>query len=162
MEPKKKTMSEAQALSRLGGLCARAEYCLSDMRRKMEAWELPDGAEERIIQRLMKDGYIDERRYAHAFVRSKFRFNRWGRDKIVRMLQQKGISQDDIDDALDELDDDEMDQTLMDLLTAKSRHLNYKNDYDRYVKLLRFAVSRGFSIESARRSIEKMDFGEES
>lgn len=154
-------MSEAQALSRLGALCARAEYCLQDMRRKMDAWELPSGADERIIQRLMKDGYVNENRYAHAFVRSKFRFNRWGRDKIVRMLQQKGINQEDIDDALTELNEEELDDTLLELLTAKSRHLNYKNDYDRYVKLLRFAVSRGFSLESARRCLEKMDFADE-
>lgn len=154
-------MSEAQALSRLGALCARAEYCLQDMRRKMDAWELPVGADERIIQRLVKDGYVDENRYAHAFVRSKFRFNRWGRDKIVRMLQQKGINQEDIDDALTELNEEELDDTLLELLTAKSRHLNYKNDYDRYVKLLRFAVSRGFSLDSARRCLEKMDFADE-
>lgn len=154
-------MSEAQALSRLGALCARAEYCLQDMRRKMDAWELPAGADERIIQRLVKDGYVNENRYAHAFVRSKFRFNRWGRDKIVRMLQQKGINQEDIDDALTELNEEELDDTLLELLTAKSRHLNYKNDYDRYVKLLRFAVSRGFSLESARRCLEKMDFADE-
>jgi len=154
-------MSEAQALSRLGALCARAEYCLQDMRRKMDAWELPPGADERIIQRLVKDGYVNENRYAHAFVRSKFRFNRWGRDKIVRMLQQKGINQEDIDDALTELNEEELDDTLLELLTAKSRHLNYKNDYDRYVKLLRFAVSRGFSLDSARRCLEKMDFADE-
>ncbi len=154
-------MSEAQALSRLGGLCAKTEYCLQDMRRKMEAWEMPTGAEERIIQRLVKDRYVDENRYAHAFVRSKFRFNRWGRDKIVRMLQQKGINQEDIDDALTELNEEELDDTLLELLTAKSRHLNYKNDYDRYVKLLRFAVSRGFSLDSARRCLEKMDFNDE-
>lgn len=154
-------MSEAQALSRLGALCARAEYCLQDMRRKMDAWELPAGADERIIQCLVKDGYVDENRYAHAFVRSKFRFNRWGRDKIVRMLQQKGINQEDIDDALTELNEEELDDTLLELLTAKSRHLNYKNDYDRYVKLLRFAVSRGFSLDSARRCLEKMDFADE-
>ena len=154
-------MSEAQALSRLGALCARAEYCLQDMRRKMDAWELPPGANERIIQRLVKDGYVNENRYAHAFVRSKFRFNRWGRDKIVRMLQQKGINQEDIDDALTELNEEELDDTLLELLTAKSRHLNYKNDYDRYVKLLRFAVSRGFSLDSARRCLEKMDFADE-
>ena len=154
-------MSEAQALSRLGALCARAEYCLQDMRRKMDAWELPAGADERIIQCLVKDGYVNENRYAHAFVRSKFRFNRWGRDKIVRMLQQKGINQEDIDDALTELNEEELDDTLLELLTAKSRHLNYKNDYDRYVKLLRFAVSRGFSLDSARRCLEKMDFADE-
>lgn len=151
-------MSEQSALSRLASQCARAEYCVSDLRRKMEAWELPEGVAARVIKRLLADRYVDENRYAHAFVRSKFRFNRWGRDKIVRQLMQKGISQDDIDDALTELDDAELDDTLTGLLTAKSRQITYKNAYERYMKLLRFAVSRGFSLESTRRCIEKMDF----
>ena len=160
MERKQKVMSEQEALSRLAALCARAEYCLSDIRHKMEAWLLPEGAQERIIRRLTTDSYVDENRYAHAFVRSKFRFNRWGRDKISRALKMKGISDEDIADGLKEFNEDEADQTLMDLLMAKNRHLTYKNDYDRYVKLLRFAVSRGFSIDATRRCIEKMDKNE--
>ena len=157
MERKQKVMSEQEALSRLAALCARTEYCLSDIRRKMEAWILPEGASDRIIKRLTTDRYVDENRYAHAFVRSKFRFNRWGRDKIARALKMKGISDEDIADGLTELNDDEAEQTLMDLLIAKNRHLTYKNDYDRYVKLLRFAVGRGFSVDAARRCVENMD-----
>ena len=162
MERKQKVMSEKEAISRLAALCARTEYCLSDIRRKMEAWLLPEGADERIIRRLTSDGYVDENRYAHAFVRSKFRFNRWGREKIARALKMKGISDEDIADGLTELNDEEAEQTLMDLLIAKNRHITYKNDYDRYMKLLRFAVGRGFSIDAARRCIEKMDINEET
>lgn len=151
MERKLKVMSEQEALSRLAALCARTEYCLSDIRRKMEAWLLPEGAAESIIKRLTTDRYVDENRYAHAFVRSKFRFNRWGRDKIARALKMKGISDEDIADGLTELNADEAEQTLMELLIAKNRRLTYKNDYDRYMKLLRFAVGRGFSVDAARR-----------
>ena len=161
MELKQKVMSEKEALSRLAALCARAEYCLSDIRHKMKAWLLPEGADDRIIRRLTSDGYVNENRYAHAFVRSKFRFNRWGRDKIARALKMKGISDEDIADGLTELNDDEAERTLMDLLIAKNRQITYKNDYDRYMKLLRFAVGRGFSIDAARRCIEKMDINEE-
>ena len=157
MERKKREMSESAALSRLAGQCARSEYCLQDIRRKLDAWVLPDGASERIIQRLLSDRYVDENRYAHAFVRSKFRFNRWGREKIARSLAAKGISADDIADGLTELCEEDMDSTLTDLLTMKMRTLRYKNDYDRYMKLLRFAVSRGFSIDAARRCIERME-----
>ena len=94
MEPTKKKIAEAAALSRLANLCAKAEYCVSDIRQKMARWDLPEGAEDRIVHRLLDERYIDEQRYACAFVRSKFRFNRWGRDKIVRGLRLKGISDD--------------------------------------------------------------------
>ncbi len=154
MEQTKKKMTEAAALVRLSGLCSRAEYCLMDMRHKMMRWELPDGAETRILKRLVSDRYIDENRYAHAFVRSKFRFNRWGKDKIVRSLKMKGISDDDIADAINDIDDKESSDTLRDLLTSKMRTVKYKSDYELYMKLLRFAVSRGFSLESSRKCLE--------
>ena len=79
METTKKKIAEAAALSRLANLCAKAEYCVSDIRQKMARWDLPEGAEDRIVHRLLNERYIDEQRYACAFVRSKFRFNRWGR-----------------------------------------------------------------------------------
>ena len=126
------------------------------MRRKLAAWELPEGAEARIIKRLTEDKYIDENRYAHAFVRSKFRFNRWGREKIRLAMRQKGLDDSTINDALSELDGEEENVTLLELLKAKNRQVSAKSDYERYVKLLRFAVSRGFSIDNAKEAIQKM------
>ena len=107
MEYAKKKLTEKEAFDRLSNICARAEYCRSDMLKKMMKWELPDGAEERILRRLEKERYIDENRYAHAFVRSKFRFNRWGSAKITRELKMKGIDEEDIMDAMNEIDEEE-------------------------------------------------------
>ena len=130
---------------------------MSDIRQKMARWDLPEGAEDRIVHRLLNERYIDEQRYACAFVRSKFRFNRWGRDKIVRGLRLKGISDDNISLALEELKPDEAVATLKELLRAKARNLKYKDHYDRYAKLIRFALSRGFSMDDAGRCIRELD-----
>ena len=124
------------------------------MRKKLRKWQLPEGAEERILKRLVKERFIDENRYAHAYVRDKFRYNRWGSDKIERMLRMKGISSDDIKDALKEISDDESNETLSTLLKNKIRSVKYKTEYELYVKLLRFAVSRGFTLEHAKHCLE--------
>lgn len=147
-------LGEQEAYNRLSALCARAEYCLDDMRKKLRKWQLPEGAEERILKRLVKERFIDENRYAHAYVRDKFRYNRWGSDKIERMLRMKGISSDDIKDALKEISDDESNETLSTLLKNKIRSVKYKTEYELYVKLLRFAVSRGFTLEHAKHCLE--------
>ena len=156
MDSTKKNLTEEAAYNRLSALCSRAEYCLSDIRGKMARWELPEGAEKRILKRLQSEGFIDENRYAHAFVRSKFRFNRWGKDKIVRLLKTKGIDESYIEDALTEIDEAESDETLKALLESKMRNVKYKNDYELYTKLLRFAVYRGFSLDAAKRCIENI------
>ena len=80
--PIKKTISENDAWIRLSAKCAMTELCVADIRRMMSRWELPEGADERIVKRLQTDRYVDECRYAHAFVRDKFRYNHWGWGRI--------------------------------------------------------------------------------
>ena len=71
-------------------------------------------------------------------------------------MRQKGLDDSTINDALAELDGEEENATLLELLKAKNRQVSAKSNYERYVKLLRFAVSRGFSIDNAKEAIQKM------
>lgn len=147
MESVKKKKTATEAFVYLSGLCARGEYCISDMRRKMRSWEMPEGADNEVIARLLKERFVDENRYACAFVRDKFRHNRWGWMKIETALRRKGIKAPDIESAKDELNADDAIDTLRKLLETKRRNITGKNDYDIQSKLMRFALSRGFSYE---------------
>lgn len=150
--------SEAEAYQRLSALCATAEYCKTDILKKMAAWDIdPAGkAQERIISRLEREHFIDEGRYAHAFVRDKFRYNRWGRMRIDRELRLRGISPDIIDDALGEISDDDTLETLRRLLTQKRPSVRGKTDYEVKMKLIRFALSRGFEMETIRKAVDNI------
>ena len=44
---------------------------------------------ESILKHLVKEGYVDEGRYARALVHDKVRFAKWGRVKIAQALWQK-------------------------------------------------------------------------
>ena len=155
MERQRKKMTEEAALVRLSGLCMSAEYCLADMRRKMQVWDLPDGAEERILQRLQQEKFVDENRYAHAFVRDKSRQNRWGRIRIEFELHKRGISNDDIQDALTEIEEEEDDATLIALLRQKAKTTKARNEYELLVKLMRFAAQRGFTQDQVQRCLRQ-------
>ena len=141
----KRKMSEAQAYTALTARCAVTEYCLADIRRMMDRWELPDGAAERIEERLVKERFVDHERYAHAFVRDKLRFAHWGKQKICQQLRLKGIEQALIDDACTEIADDHL-ETLRQLIAAKRRTVKASSEYELNAKLCRFAYSRGFSF----------------
>jgi len=156
MEKAKKKMSEEAAFARLSQLCAQSEHCVSDMRRKMDAWELPDGAEERIISRLLAEKFIDEARYARAYVADKFRDNKWGKQRIVRGLRLKGISQEVAERAAAGIDGEASENTLEQLLRNKLKTVKGKSDYEVFMKLLRFSVGRGFSPDEAHRSLTKI------
>ena len=152
--------TEQEAFQKLSALCAVAEYCKADMRRKMEHWLLTDAeaekdaaAKERVISRLVKEQYIDERRYAHAFVRDKFRYNRWGKLRIQQELRMKGIAQEVIGEALQELPAEETEETLRRLIEQKRPSVKGQNAYEINMKLMRFALSRGFEADMARKVI---------
>ncbi len=156
MERQKKPMSEEAAFNRLAALCATTEYCLADMRRKMEAWELPDGADLRILARLQREKYVDEARYARAFVRDKFRYNHWGARRIALELRRKGVDEAVAADALGEIGRDDTDDVLTALLRQKLKTTRGKTDYEVFMKLLRYSVGRGFSPDDAHRCLSRI------
>lgn len=136
--------SPDEAFARAAARCARREYCLSEWRDKLRAAGLVPADAEAVLRRLEAEGYIDERRYARAFARDKSLYDLWGRIKIRHALRQKHIADADIDAALADIDDAAYREGLRGLLQRKSRSLRAGNDYERRMKLARFAASRGF------------------
>lgn len=157
MEKKKKKLSESEAFNRLSALCATAEYCRADIMKKMQNWELPYGCEGNIISRLIKERYIDESRYAKAFTRDKFRYNGWGMMRIERELRIKGIDNALIEEAKSEIDETENDEMLRRLIEGKRRTVKGKSEYEIKAKLMRYAVSKGFTMESIYRIIGDLE-----
>ena len=146
--PKKELRPEA-ALIRLETLCARAEQCESELRRKLATWQIaPDDADAIIIS-LRSRRFVDDSRYAAAFVRDKYRFARWGRRKIEMALRQKRIDPDVAAEAMTEIDDKEYLSILRHIITAKAKPMAKPLAYEDRMKLLRFAVGRGYESAQA-------------
>lgn len=129
---------------RLENMCIKAEHCTAEVREKLRQWGVhPDDAAE-IIEALIARRFVDDKRFAAAFVRDKYRFARWGRRKIEMALRQKRISDAIINQAFEEIDNEEYTRILTELLAAKAKTLGPLTDYENRVKLFRFALSRGF------------------
>ena len=142
-----KQKTEQDAYLTLAALCAQAEHCQWEMLEKMRRWELPEEEQARVMQRLASERYVDDERYARAFVKDKVRYNKWGRRKVEQALWQKHIDDDIRQRVLDEVDDSEYLAVLKPLLQQKRRSTKAANDYELNQKLVRFAVSRGFTFD---------------
>lgn len=139
-----KVIAPEKALIRCEELCARAERCEHELREKMRAWRIDSRDIDAIINSLTTRRFLDDSRFARAFVRDKYRFARWGRRRIAMALRQKRIDSDVIDEALEEINQDEYTAVLRSLLKAKAAHMDRPLSYEDRVKLFRFAVARGF------------------
>lgn len=140
---------------RMRGLCSRREYCRQDIMKKVLA-ALGGDADEagRIMDRLVEEKYIDDLRYASAFARDKSSIAGWGATKIRYMLAAKGIDRETIAAALQEVDEGKASDRLEKLLSAKVRSL--KDDPQCRMKLLRFALGRGYQYDEAAEVIGRL------
>ena len=142
---KRKTVE--QVLSVLRRQCARMERSEYDVRRSMIRWQMTSDEMENVLSQLIAERFVDNARYAEAFVRDKLRFSGWGRKKIVNALRIKQISPHIIA-SLDYLFDSEDEGgKLTTLLEKKARQVKAKNRYDLRDKLIRFGLYRGFDLD---------------
>lgn len=141
-----KELAEKEAIAKAAALCSKKEYCVSEIRAKLDKWEVSDP--DAVLDYLQKEKYIDESRYASAYVRDKFRFNKWGRIKIRHHLKQKRVPIQLIDSAIEkEINEENYVALLKQLLDMQRKKVKGTTDYEISAKLYRFAYSRGFEAE---------------
>lgn len=132
------------AMSKAMAKCSRRESCSYDIRDKLLSRGIGINDAEKIISILIKENFINEPRYATAFVKDKFNYNKWGRVKIAAHLKTKNIRPDIIRSALDSIDNDVYTKLLKELIANHRRTVKAKNQYDLKARLLRYGLSKGF------------------
>ena len=145
---KKRTKTPDEALASLMRLCARAEKSEGDARRLMRGWGLAERDAQQVLDRLLRDRFIDDNRYAEAFVREKLRLSGWGEYKIRTALQRKGVRKETIDAALSQADRSGMGERLAQQLCRKARTVKYTTQYELKTKLIRYGLSLGYEYEA--------------
>lgn len=150
------TPEQNTAYQKAALLCSKSEKCSSDIQEKLKLWGLTNTNAEPVLQKLIAEKYIEDERFAHAYVKDKFRFNHWGKQKIAYMLRAKSISEEIINRALNEIEDDGYSGKLHKLLEDKARSIKAQNAFDKRSKLMRFALSRGFESGEIYKAFKEM------
>jgi len=148
--------TESEMLNTLAKYCSQAERCLFDVRKKIQVENFSKEEEKRIIDWLLREKFIDEKRFSRSFVHDKFLLNHWGRIKICYELKSRGISPEIYQDAIDTIDEDEYLSALTDILKNKKRSVSSRSPQDAYQKLCRFALSKGFETTLIINTLKKM------
>lgn len=150
-------MTGQQAYSRLTALCARSEHCQQEMLEKMRQWGVTDEEQAQVMARLVKEKYVDDSRYARAFVNDKVHYDRWGRRKVEQTLRQKHIDAEICREVLDTVPPQDYVEALKPLLKQKRRSTKAANAYELNLKLTRYALSRGYGIDIVKQCIDVED-----
>ena len=152
----KRTKTPEQALAALMRLAARSEKSSGDALRLMQNWGVEPTARQGVLQKLIDNKFIDDRRYAEAFVRDKMRFSGWGAFKLRAALRNKGIATEIVNETLSMLDSDDMSDRLRDRLERKMRTVKYSSRYELKNKLMRYGASLGYDFESVGEVVDAL------
>ena len=143
-------------MNRAAALCARCEQAPGDILEKLGKWGLSATDAAQVLRQLTEQGFINEERFAKAFVMDKFRFNGWGRIKIAHQLRQKGIQGETISEAMTAIDDEAYRQRLVELLRTKWRTVQGRDPRSAWAAMMRFAASRGFESTIAGKCVKQV------
>lgn len=153
----KKEYTLDELLHKAASYCSISEHCVSEVEEKLNAWCIGCDDKSEIIQHLITEDFINEKRYCIHYAKDKFRFNKWGKIKISYALKQKGLSNELIDYALSTIDDGEYEEMLAAILKTKLIGLKYEFEYEKQGKLFNFAQSRGFESQIIYRVVKSID-----
>lgn len=148
-------MTPEQARLRLEGLCARAEHCTHEIREKLRGWKIAPSEADKIVDHLLKHKFIDDGRFAAAFINDKIKFARWGQRKVIQALVLKRIDRRTITRLVSEIDDETVGDNLLQLLEAKARTIPEAKTFEGRTKLYRYALSRGYCPDLVSKIIRK-------
>ncbi|MFI3278168.1 MAG: regulatory protein RecX [Rikenellaceae bacterium] len=154
---KSKAKTAEQATAALEREGARRELASGDAYKLMARWEVAKEDRERIVQGLIQTRFIDDRRYAKAYIRDKINLSNWGERKITTELSKHGISREIIAQEMAEVDTEVVNQRLREVLEKRSRSVKHKNNYELKGKLIRYGVSLGYSFEVVNNTISQLN-----
>lgn len=150
---------QLKILNRLQAQCVRREYCIADVTAKaVRALDGDKDAARVIVEALVADRFVDEARYAAAFAREKAALTGWGPVKIRYALAAKGIPRETVAQALEEIDDPAAGRKMEAVLRTKYRTL--AGDPQVRLKLLKFALGRGYEYEAVRELVDRITAGD--
>lgn len=150
-------MTPEKAQVRLEEQCARAEVSTGEAMEKLRRWGISQQEATTIIRKLTDTRYIDDRRYAAAYVNDKIAFARWGKRKIAHALHMKGVSRDIAAPILDNVDEETYEDNIRHIITVKTQsNPALTGTYEGRTKLFRHLLSRGYEADTAARVLKAM------
>lgn len=154
---RKKNISPENARIKLEALCARSEQCTFDLYQKLQRWGFDADKSKEILSKLQKTGFVNDQRFARAFVNDKIRFDKWGQQKIFLALRRKNIDSGLVRELLKEVDGDRIDENLSYLLEKKRKTIKDVEPRKVREKLMRFAIGRGYTYDAILRSLNSSE-----
>jgi len=141
---------------KMADYCSYQERCTHEVITKLGELEAKEEWVEPILERLRKEKFLNDDRFAHSYARGKFRFKKWGKLKIKYNLKLKKIDPAYITSALQALEAEGYNHTLNEVIKLKIATQHFTNTYADKAKLYRYGVGKGYEAELVLEAINSL------
>ena len=154
-----KRLTPEQALVKIRHYCAFQERTHIEVKTKLAGMGIGWSDVNEIVSKLIEDGFLNEERFARAFVGGKFRMKGWGKKKIEAELKKKGVSSYSIQKAIrEEIDLIDYEKTLSKIM--KKKWLSIKGQgittYVKQAKTRQYLLSRGYENAAISKAMKEI------
>lgn len=140
----KKSYTVDEALSKLQKYCSYQDRCHKEVEQKLKELRMIPEASDQIIMTLINGNYLNEERFALAFVRGKFKIKKWGRHRLTSELKQRNISKYVIEKALKQISEAAYKATFERLAHKKAASITGVCAFKKKKKLADYLLYRGW------------------
>ncbi|WP_053955890.1 regulatory protein RecX [Inediibacterium massiliense] len=128
-----------------------------EMEKKLKDQGYEDHIIHRVINFLMEYGWINDEEMAKYLVKSKLEGKKYGKNRIKQELQQKGVENEWIENALEEEFNEEKEYENARLLALRKRK-SIKDEDSRkiYEKIGRYLVYKGYGYDLIRKVLDEI------
>lgn len=138
-------------------LLARRDHASFELLQKASKKGYDTTKINEVIEKLENKGYIDNKGFALKYTKDKFKFNKWGSNKIRNELFRKKINSSYIEDAINEVfGKDEIKEVLIELTLKRKASLLRTEPEKRKKKLFDFLVRKGYDIQIVLKEIDSL------
>ena len=148
-------MNLNNTINKLEKYCSFSERCKSDIIKKLYDWKVNKNQKE-IIDHLIENNYINEKRYALLYSMGKFNSRKWGKIKISNHLKNKGIKEKDINESINEIPETKYLDALSNLIIKKSQEIKDSDIYNKKSKIARYLFQKGYESNLIWNQIETL------
>lgn len=134
---------------------SRRSRSVEEVRQRLAERELPSDIIEEILTELIEHGFLDDRRYAGEYVRTKLRAG-FGPHRIRRELNERNVNSSYVEEVLEEEKEDFPEVKIMrEALAARLRTRGEPKSPRELKNLVDFLIRRGFSRDLVRAELDR-------
>ncbi|WP_246073358.1 regulatory protein RecX [Formosa sediminum] len=151
-----KIFTVEEAKRALEHFCAYQERCHKEVQDKLRNMHMIPEAIDTVIVHLVTHNFLNEERFAKAYVRGKFKFKYWGRNRLTAELKRRQISRYNIETGLKELETLDYYGTFDALAARRCELIKESNTYKKRKKLADYLLYRGWESSMVYEKVKEL------